>query len=110
MKGNWHFLPSFVVQVAESGISLEVGGGAGGRTDEAPFKIMKGSRQFLPSSVVQVIREDTDSGVRASAELGVGAGAIVGLGAGLGGSVEAKEPPLNPSHFTLQSTQAFGVP
>ena len=110
MKGNWHFLPSFVVQVVESGIGLEVGAGAGARTDEAPFKIMKGSRQFLPFFVVQVIRLDTESGVRVSAEVGVGAGTRVGVGAGLGVGVVAKEPPLNPSHFTLQSTQAFGVP
>ena len=106
MNGNWHFLPSFVVQVGESGISLEVGAGAGARTDVAPFKIMKGSRQFLPSFLVQVIRADTESGVRSSAEAGVGAGAGAGPGVGVG----SKEPPLNPTHFSLQSTQGFGVP
>ena len=60
MKGNWHFLPSFVVQVAGASLGLT------------------------------------------GMEAGVGAG--VGAGAG------AEEPPLNPSHLSLQSTQGFGVP
>ena len=37
---------------------------------------------------------------------GVRAGAVAGVVAGGG----AEEPPLNPSHFSLQSTQDFGVP
>ena len=63
MKGNWHFLPSFVAHAATAGL----GASRLGMTE-------------------------------------------MGAGAGVGAVEGALEPLLNPSHFSLQSLQAFGVP
>ena len=74
----------------------------GARTEEPPLFIINGNGHFLPSFVLQVKRAGSKTGVRA----GVGAGMEAGGSTGAG----AEEPPLNPSHLSLQSTQGFGVP
>ena len=112
MKGNWHFLPSFVVQVVVTSLGLtEMGAGA--RTEEPSLFIINGNGHFLPSFVVQVMRAVRskigvveDAGERAGAGAGAGADARADVGAVEG----ALEPPLNPSHLSLQSIQGFGVP
>ena len=109
MKGNWHFLPSFVVQVAGASLGLTemgAGAGAGVRTEESPLFIINEKGHFLPSFVVQVMRPGSKTGVSAGARAGAGAGVRIGAGAIEG----TEEPPLNPSHLSLQSTQGFGVP
>ena len=108
MKGNWHFLPSFVVQVVVTSLGLtEMGAGA--RTEESSLFIINGNGHFLPSFVVQVMRA-----VRSKIGVGEDAGERAGAGADARadvGAVEgALEPPLNPSHLSLQSMQGFGVP
>ena len=107
MNGNWHFLPSFVVQFVVTSLELtEMGAGA--RTEDPPLFIINGNGQFLPSFVLQVIEAGSKNGVREDAGGGAGAGADARTGVG---AVEgALEPPLNPSHLSLQSTQGFGVP
>ena len=112
MKGNWHFLPSFVVQVVVTSLGLtEMGVG----TEEPSLFIINGNGHFLPSFVVQVMRavrskigvgEDAGERAGAGADSGAGADARADVGAVEG----ALEPPLNPSHLSLQSMQGFGVP
>ena len=105
MNGNWHFLPSFVVQVVVTSLGLtEMGAGVGSgkRTEEPPLFIINGNGHFLPSFVVQVKRAGSKTGVRAGEGAGMEAGGSTGA--------EAEKSPINPSHFSLQSTQGFGVP
>ena len=75
MKGNWHFLPSFVVQVVVTSLGLtEMGAGA--RTEESSLFIINGNGHFLPSFVVQVMRA-----VRSKIGVGEDAGERAGAGA-----------------------------
>ena len=113
MKGNWHFLPSFVVQVVVRILGLTemgAGVGAGARTEDPPLFIINGNGQFLPSFVLQVMRAGSKTGVREDAGEGAGAGAGADARTGVGAVEGELEPPLNPSHLTLQSMQGFGVP
>ena len=107
MKGNWHFIPSFVVQVEVTSFGLtEMEAGA--RTEDPPLFTINGKGHFLPSFSLQVMRAARSAGVvreNAGAGSGAGSGARTGVGAAEG----ALEPPLNPSHLSLQSTQGSGV-
>ena len=107
MKGNWHFSPSFVLQVVISLGLTEMGV----RTEDPPLFIINGNGHFLPSFVLQVMRAGSKTGVRDAGEgAGARADARIGVGVGVGAIEGALEPPLNPSHLSLQSTQGFGVP
>ena len=76
MKGNWHFLPSFVVQVVVTSLGITemgAGVGAGEKTVEPSLFIINENGHFLPSSVVQVMRVGSKTGVRKDAGEGAGA-------------------------------------